>query len=299
MSVPCIVCGSDHWVERKERPKAWRTTNESFSMVECTLCGLICTYPVVPKDKVGAYYNFEQYDSHKNSSTKSAFDRAYKLIQKVNFRLKYNTLKSALKKNTENLSLLDYGCGNGSFLKYAKAKFHKIKGVEFAPGMIEYCVNSGLEVVSEEVFKNQQERFDVITLFHVFEHLYNPDDYLMHFKNHLKENGLLLIAVPNPNAFDAKFYRDYWAAWDVPIHLHHFKEQTLIRFLEKFGFKLKLKKPMLFDAFYVSILSEKIKKTRPGVVRGAVVGLVSNLFAFFTGQYSSKMYVFEKITELE
>lgn len=299
MSVPCIVCNSDRWIERKEHPKAWRTTNEVFSLFECTSCGLIRTQPVVSKEQIGLYYNFAQYDSHKNSGAKSLFDQMYKLIQKVNHRSKWNALKSALNKSSHKASILDYGCGNGAFLEFAINKFQKVRGVEFAPDMVEYCRAKGLDVLTESEFYSTSDCYEVITLFHVFEHLYDPEKYLKHFNKYLNKNGILLIAVPNPDAYDAKYYSSDWAAWDVPIHLHHFKEQTLIQLVERYGFKFKQKKPMLFDAFYVSILSEKNKKTKLGTVRGAVFGLLSNIFALFTGQYSSKMYIFEKITELE
>ncbi|MFN4299036.1 MAG: class I SAM-dependent methyltransferase [Thermaurantimonas sp.] len=299
MSVSCIVCNSDQWIERKEHPKAWRTTNEVFSLFECTSCGLIRTEPVVSKEQIGLYYNFSQYDSHKNSGSKSLFDLIYKLIQILNHRSKWNALRSVLNQYTSNLSILDYGCGNGAFLEFVIDKFQKVQGVEFAPHMIEYCKAKGLDVLSESEFYLIAHSYDVVTLFHVFEHLYEPEKYLKYFNRHLKKNGILLLAVPNPETFDAKYYNSDWVAWDVPIHLHHFKEQTIIRLVERYGFKFKKKKPMFFDAFYVSILSEKYRKTKLGTFRGAVLGLLSNVIALFTGQYSSNMYIFQKITEIE
>ncbi|GCD78295.1 methyltransferase [Thermaurantimonas aggregans] len=303
MSVSCIVCNSDKWIERKEHPKAWRTTNEIFSLHQCATCGLIKTHPLVSKEQIGLYYNLAQYDSHKNSGAKSLFDYVYKLIQKVNHRSKWNAIKSALKqsfdRSSDKVSILDYGCGNGAFLQFVSEKFQRVRGVEFAPEMIAYCNAKGIEVLSESEFYSTIDCYEVITLFHVFEHLYEPERYLKHFNKHLKKNGILLIAVPNPESYDAKYYSSDWAAWDVPIHVYHFKEQTLIRLVEKYGFKFRQKKPMLFDAFYVSILSEKNKKTKLGIIRGALFGLLSNILALFTGQYSSKMYIFEKITEIE
>ncbi|MFN3951629.1 MAG: class I SAM-dependent methyltransferase [Thermaurantimonas sp.] len=295
MSTKCDLCGGSDWLVSDITPKAWRSTNEEFNLLVCHTCGLIKTEPTIPKEQIALYYASETYDSHsKNNESKSFFGRVYFFIQKLNFRYKYSVIKKAVNKDTKNCSLLDYGSGNGNFLRYLKSKFLEVRGVEFESNMVEHCRSEGLNVTSEDEFDWKKERFDVITLFHVFEHLYDPDAYFQKFYNAAKDDGILILALPNPESYDCAFYKNDWAAWDVPIHVHHFWQDVIIKYAKKNKYKFLFKKPLYFDAFYVSILSERIRNKNFPLLRGFLVGFFSNLIALFTSQYSSLIYVFKK-----
>lgn len=289
-------CKSEKWIYSNIKPKAWRSTQEEFSLLICNKCGLIKTHPQIPKDQISDYYSSHTYDSHKKKNSKlKFFDTLYHFAQKLNFRHKYSIIKRALYSNTKGHKLLDYGCGNGNFLEFVQEKFYSVKGVEFEKLMIEYCQSKGLDVKSEEEFFLENEKYDVITLFHVLEHLYNPETYLRKFNSLMNHKGILVIALPNPNSFDSNYYKSDWAAWDVPIHVYHFTQGVIIQMAKAAGFKFLFKSPLYLDAFYVSVLSEKVKHTKLPFLRGILIGALSNVAAMISTEYSSLIYVFEKI----
>jgi 2-polyprenyl-3-methyl-5-hydroxy-6-metoxy-1,4-benzoquinol methylase len=135
------------------------------------------------------------------------------------------------------------------------------------------------------------KKFNVITLWHVLEHVTDMDETLSFFKNRLDKNGVLIIAVPNHVSYDAKHYGEYWAAYDVPRHLHHFEKKTIQQLVESKGFRLRETLPMKFDSYYVSLLSEKYKTQKTNLLKAFLVGLRSNVSAN-NERYSSSIYIF-------
>ena len=134
----------------------------------------------------------------------------------------------------------------------------------------------------------------MITLWHVLEHLPNLEDHISVFKKLLKPNGTLIIAVPNYKSFDAKHYKQFWAAYDVPRHLWHFSQSSVSNLVSKDSFQVEKVKPMWFDSFYVSLLSEKYKTGKSNLISGFKTGLMSNIKAKSSGEFSSKIYVLKK-----
>jgi hypothetical protein len=147
-------------------------------------------------------------------------------------------------------------------------------------------------IVSPKEFSADQNQYEVITLWHVLEHLHHLNHDIEQLKNHLADNGRLIIAVPNPASYDAKFYGRFWAAYDVPRHLYHFEKETLNFFLKSIGFVVEAIKPMLFDSFYVSMLSEKHRKGN--LLRALFIGLISNIKAFGKQKHSSLIYILKR-----
>jgi len=129
-------------------------------------------------------------------------------------------------------------------------------------------------------------------MWHVLEHVPKLNQRIKDLKRILKNDGTVFVAVPNPKSFDAQFYKEYWAAWDVPRHLYHFSSESVYEIMKKHGFKMVDKKPMKFDAYYVSMLSEKYKKNKLGILKASIIGLQSNVHARKNDQnYSSLIYI--------
>ena len=193
-------------------------------------------------------------------------------------------------------NLLDYGCGTGMFLNQANAKGWNSFGTEPDEGARDLS-NSNKKLA----FGNKQElnafdpliTFNAITLWHVLEHVTDLQETLEFFKQKLNPNGVLIIAVPNYNSYDAKHYKANWAAYDLPRHLYHFEAKTISKLLAKYGFALNETYPMKFDSFYVSMLSEKYLSGRINYLKAFLVGLRSNLKAKKATDYSSVIYVFK------
>jgi 2-polyprenyl-3-methyl-5-hydroxy-6-metoxy-1,4-benzoquinol methylase len=133
--------------------------------------------------------------------------------------------------------------------------------------------------------------FDVITLWHVLEHVYDLKARLKQLKRILKPNGTMFIAVPNSASWDAKHYKKYWDGYDVPRHIHHFSRESFVKLFEENGFKIEKIKGMLFDAPYISMRSEFHQNNSFAFIRGAIKGVISTISALKTGQHSSLLFV--------
>jgi 2-polyprenyl-3-methyl-5-hydroxy-6-metoxy-1,4-benzoquinol methylase len=192
--------------------------------------------------------------------------------------------------------MLDYGCGTGMFLNVCKNDGWETYGMEPDDNARKMSIEKGLDVFSDKEKVSDRiadKKFNAITLWHVLEHVTDMEATLSFFKSKLNDDGVLIIAVPNHVSYDAQYYKEFWAAYDVPRHLHHFDINSMTSLVEKAGFKFKESKPMKFDSFYVSMLSEKYKTGSVNLVKAFLVGLTSNFKAKDTHSYSSTIYIFK------
>lgn len=259
----------------------------TFQIVECTTCGFAFTNPRPADEDLGKYYESDEYISHSNTS-KGIVSRLYQLVRK-------HTLKRKLRLvNSENNigTLLDIGCGTGEFLNTVKQGGWKTIGIEPSASARKQCEdNYKLDVREEKDLNNlAPQSFDVITMWHVMEHVPYLCARVNKLKELLKADGVLIIAVPNRNSYDAKFYGEHWAAYDLPRHLWHFRPQDMRKLLEKVGFEVTKILPMKFDSYYVSILSEKYKTGGNRLISAVWKGWLSNRKAGAEGS-SSLIYI--------
>ncbi|MEM9649738.1 MAG: class I SAM-dependent methyltransferase, partial [Bacteroidota bacterium] len=189
--------------------------------------------------------------------------------------------------------LLDFGAGTGDFLLAARKQGYTVKGVEPNDKARGKAAQKDI-VLSKTATELKGGKFDVITLWHVLEHLPRLDDQISQLKSLLENQGVLLVAVPNYKSYDAVHYKKYWAAYDVPRHLWHFSRTSISKLFEKHGMEVVAIRPMIFDSFYVSLLSEKYKGNKWPWMQAFIVGLLSNLKAMSTKEYSSIIYVIKK-----
>jgi 2-polyprenyl-3-methyl-5-hydroxy-6-metoxy-1,4-benzoquinol methylase len=266
-----------------------------FDLHRCVQCGFIYTGNPPSKAEIGKYYKSDEYISHTDSS-KGVFNKIYQLVRNFSIRQKASLISGYTKLNKGRI--LDYGCGTGSFLYQMKKNGWKVTGIE--PDDIAQKKAAGL--IDESVFSPdhlhalQEASFDAITLWHVLEHVHDLDLSLNAFKRILKTNGILVIAVPNNESFDAKHYKENWAAYDVPRHLYHFTPSSIEGILSKHGFRKIGMKPMWFDAFYVSLLSEKYKYGKMRLLSALAIAIISNLSAFLQpGKCSSQIYIYRSV----
>ena len=196
---------------------------------------------------------------------------------------------------SETKTVLDVGCGTGDFLLICKTNGWSVVGVE-PNSKAKKLTKDKLQtdVIFENINEIKSNQFDVITLWHVLEHVPDLDEYILKLKLLLKPNGILVIAVPNYKSFDARYYKNFWAAFDVPRHLWHFSQKSIQLLFSKFNFKLEKVLPMYFDSFYVSLLSEKYKSGSSNFIKAFFVGLYSNLKAISNNEYSSLIYILKK-----
>jgi len=267
-------------------------SKEKFELVKNTEYGFLVTTPLPDVSELAKYYETEEYISHTDTK-RNLFEKVYHMVREYAIKKKVALINNEQEKG----SLLDIGCGTGDFLYAAKNNGWKVTGIEPNEAARSKANSKTDNTVydTSELEKLQADSFDVITLWHVLEHLPNLENQIQVFKKLLKPNGTLIIAVPNHNSFDANHYKEFWAAWDVPRHLWHFSQTSIKNLFGKFQIKLKKTIPMKFDSFYVSLLSEKYKKGKQNPFKAFWIGFRSNLKAKHTSEYSSLIYVLENL----
>ncbi len=287
MSFFCPLCSCEEF-NKKIECVDYTVSKRIFQIVSCKKCGLFQTYPFPCENEIGLYYQSQDYISHSDKKT-SVFDLIYHLVRKYTLIQKLNLIKNYVPHGT----ILDYGCGTGYFLEICKKNNYTAYGVEVNDTARELAKNKNLNVL-KDLNELKNLKFDIITLWHVLEHLYNPDNYIKDFYSMLNDNGYLILALPNKNSYDAQFYQEYWAGYDVPRHLFHFRKKDIL-LLTREMYNLVELQPMFFDAFYVSMLSEKYKNSNFFFLKGFIRGLISNIKAIKNQEYSSLIYVLQKI----
>ena len=263
-------------------------TQEEFEIKETTIAGIYKTSPV--PENLSKYYDSKDYISHHQDSGRLK-EKLYKFLQNFNLNYKRKILVDFVGLNKK---ILDYGCGAGEFVKYIERDFVTF-GFEPSESAKQYAIDKVQQttIIDNLDFINDGT-LDAITLWHVFEHVENQDEMLNKFHSKLKENGVLIIAVPNPTSYDALKYKEFWAAYDVPRHIYHFSKSGMEKLMNNENWKIKKIKPLLLDSFYISMLSEKYQKSALSWVKGMIFGLISNIKASKTGEYSSLIYIIEK-----
>lgn len=270
------------------RAKDFLVTGESFNLLLDEEREMLITSPKPDDEDLGRYYESENYISHTDSET-GLMANVYQRVKKYSLNLKCRLIK---KMSGGTGSLLDIGAGTGDFLKLAEEYHWEITGVEPNDVARENAEKKGIKLYTK-LDKITNTHFDVITLWHVLEHLPNLQEDIEKIERLLKPGGSLIIAVPNYKSFDAKYYKEFWAAYDVPRHLWHFSRKSMQNLFSD-NLTLERSKPMLFDSFYVSLLSEKYKSGKTFSIKALFVGLWSNLLALLSKESSSIIYCYRK-----
>ncbi|MFK5983261.1 MAG: class I SAM-dependent methyltransferase [Flavobacteriaceae bacterium] len=264
-------------------------TGETFELIYDSEKEMLITNPKPATENLFKYYESEDYISHTDSK-KGIVSYLYQTVKKRALQKKVALINSL---NNGSGTLLDIGAGTGDFLKQAQEANWKVSGVEPNEGAKKLAEEKGINL-QESINDLNGKTFDVITMWHVLEHVPNLEETISTIEKLLNPGGTLIIAVPNYKSFDANHYKEHWAAYDVPRHLWHFS-QTSMQKLFSGNLQLIKTRPMVFDSFYVSLLSEKNKTGKQNLIKAFFVGLQSNLSAWKTKEYSSLIYCFKKV----
>lgn len=296
----CPVCGSTE-IYQYEFCVDYLTSSVLFPLFHCRDCGFMFTQDFPNEENIGQYYASENYTSHHEA--KGLFGLAYKMVR--SFML---CKKAALvKKYQQNGRLLDIGCGQGHFLRKMEAKGFEVFGVEKNEEVRKIVKEEySIELQNSDwLTKQKDESFNAITMWHSLEHIENLNETMREANRLLAKDGVLVIALPNVKSYDQKYYKLYWAGYDVPRHLWHFSPKTFKILAKNNGFEIKKRKPMLFDVFYLSILSERNKNLNIRKKQSGLPALKGLLFGFWAclktlkkpKKASSIIYVLKKINE--
>jgi 2-polyprenyl-3-methyl-5-hydroxy-6-metoxy-1,4-benzoquinol methylase len=262
-------------------------TKEEFQIVACDSCELLLTNPRPANENLSAYYESDQYVSHKDRSN-SLINSLYRIARYFTLQRKLRIINQISEENV----LLDFGCGTGDFLETCKKDNWHIHG--FEPNEQASAIaqaKAGIPIYENLADLGKLPSMSIITLWHVLEHVPDISETIDLLKATLSPKGKILIAVPNHRSYDASVYGAYWAAYDVPRHLYHFSQASMCTFLAKHGLKIIKQKPMKLDSFYVSMLSEMYRQSHFSLVRAFVNGWKSNVYAKEGMNFSSMIYI--------
>ena len=289
----CPLCnGSD--IGKRFACKDFFATGEVFDVYECHGCGFVFTQNIPDEKEIGRYYESQSYISHSNTK-KGLFNKVYHLVRAIMLQRKVNLMENlTLLKNGK---ILDYGAGTGYFARAMKKRGWDVTAIEKSPKARELSKREfGFEMHAEDYLeKIADKEFDIVTLWHVMEHIQDLDGFWDELYRIIDDTGIAVIALPNCKSHDAKRYRENWAAYDVPRHLWHFTPMTVMRWGEKHGFILERRITMPFDGFYISMLSERYKGSSLAGIKGLWTGFMGWLATGTRREASSSIiYVFRK-----
>lgn len=292
MSLTCIVCGQvDEGI--RETVKDHLVSKQKFEIKVCLNCGFKSTENPPSVEDAGWYYETEEYIEHSNSD-KGVVNSLYHVGRE--FMLGYKL--KILNKISTGKKLLDIGTGTGYFINYLSKNGYNVAGIEINEKARKFALDEfGLSVSSPDTLFTEEigKDFDIITFWHVLEHIYNLDDVIRACIGKLNDNGKIVIALPNNQSFDAKYYGEYWAAYDVPRHLWHFSPKSLENFMNNHNLKLIDSKVLPLDPFYISIISAQYKNSWSSYLSVPFVSIISYITSiFFKSKASSLIYILEK-----
>jgi 2-polyprenyl-3-methyl-5-hydroxy-6-metoxy-1,4-benzoquinol methylase len=266
--------------------KDFSVSGESFFLLLNEEYQILKTHPQPSLDKLGSYYEFEDYISHTDGK-RTLFEKMYHFIKRKAIRDKVKLINSY---QPVKGRILDIGAGTGDFLLECKNQNWDILGIEPNDKAKGIALGKGIKF-GDTIEKLESNSFDVITMWHVLEHVPDVEHQVAELKRLLKPSGIIIIAVPNFKSYDANHYKEFWAAYDVPRHLWHFSKTAIEKLFDKQNMNLEDVKPMWFDSFYVSLLSEKYKSGKMNFISGFFIGLISNVSGCFKNEFSSHIYV--------
>lgn len=271
----------------------YSVSGQEFTLIFDPFLQCYKTMPKPAAEDMSKYYESEDYISHTDAK-RNFFEKIYHLVRDYSLKQKAKLIQKHVSKfANEYGSVLDIGCGTGDFLKIMQSQGWDVTGYE--PNLKAAKITKSKDInLMNDLSYIPDGYYDVITMWHALEHVYDVQHQIKELHRMLKPDGVLIIAVPNFMSYDAQYYKSHWAAWDVPRHLWHFRKASIEYLFSKVKMEVVKVKPMLFDSFYVSFLSEKYKTGKVNFIKGFFIGLLSNVAGFFTREYSSHIYVIKR-----
>lgn len=287
----CPVCSASN-LRNHMVVKDHSVSKESFNIMVCDNCNFHFTNPRPSEDEIGKYYDSEEYISHTDQAN-SPINLIYKIARQYALRSKKKLINSVAKDKKGRI--LDYGCGTGYFLETMKSDDWKTYGIEPNDKARAIATQKVKVKRSIDELDLKNKKFDIITLWHVLEHIHDLNSTIKSLKTILKEKGKIIIAVPNIESYEESIFGEEWAAYDVPRHLYHFSQETMKTLMLKHGLKIKKTYPMKLDAYYISLLSNKYKFAKNKFINSFITGYKSNTYASKNkNNYSSLIYIIKK-----
>ena len=253
---PCPLCGTTDATELLETGVR-SITGETYRVVQCSECDLRYTRPLPVPDELEAVYGQDYIIYHSVATTAR---RPWRLNVDALTSLYMQTLfwdrRRALLGRRPG-RLLDVGCGTGDFLLTLKQRGWNVCGTEFSDAACAMARARGIPVEQAELASVgfPDRYFDVVTLWHVLEHLEDPFATLAEVRRILRDDGLLIVEVPNSACLAFRLCKKDWFMLEVPQHVQHFTPHTLRSLLQRAGFEPVYRQNLRFWNFHIDFYS--------------------------------------------
>lgn len=276
----CIICKSpdnSNYIEINDR---LNITSDLFQLKKC-VCGFVFLDPRPTIKEIGPYYKSPNYDPH-NVTSISLRNKLFKNIQFLTSFWKSKIIEKHIQKGT----LLDIGGGDSIFgTTITDRGWEATVQDKFIKNE-----NNKISMIHDLNELNNTDKFDVITLWHSLEHIHDVEGLFTNLNDLIYDNGILVIAVPNFDAFERKIYGSNWAPYDAPRHLYHFTPNHLNQLLNKYGFSVIEMKSLYQDLPYNIMLSMKLNII--GIMKSLLAFMISFLFNLIFGPKKSSSFLF-------
>jgi 2-polyprenyl-3-methyl-5-hydroxy-6-metoxy-1,4-benzoquinol methylase len=212
--------------------------DDKFKLRKCLSCDCIFVSGIeINKEYYDKYYEADYYSADKDDGF---LIKTWSLIYKLLFNKKESIILGYFKNTKNKLSILDIGCGNGNFLISLDSKKFEKNGVEINPQGIKICEENGINIYKKsiECIDFVEKKFDIITLWHVMEHLENPQIIFEKLRKIIKDDGILIFQVPNNESMGFKFGKENWFHLDSPRHLAIPNKKTIEIICKKNGLRI-------------------------------------------------------------
>ncbi len=266
-TLACPICGLKSFESYIEVPDRFNTTAR-WKIVRSPSSGLIMLNPRPDISEIAGYYHEGpegSYDPHLHkSSAVSKEERLYLKARSLLLSRKSSMVLAGALKPLAECRILEIGCSTGDLLNCLHLKkgipAENLSGIETDPDAASAAETySGISIFRKGFHELKQEStFDRIVFWHVLEHLHDLNGILSECSRRLNRDGIMVVALPNPESLDARHYRENWIAWDAPRHLWHFTAATLGALLERHELEILRKGYWLPDTLYNCWHSEKL-----------------------------------------
>jgi 2-polyprenyl-3-methyl-5-hydroxy-6-metoxy-1,4-benzoquinol methylase len=222
----CPACGRD------THESAHPSVEPGFEILRCPDCGLGRTWPPESAERIAAWYP-EKYYGKGNVRFNPLFESLVRWFRRRRARVLHNRVPRG--------PVLDVGCGRGLMLNYLRELGYEPHGVEFSETAARHARQILKIPVTTEDFvmaPHERERYNAVVFWHSLEHFSNPVAAVARAYEALKPGGLLIVAVPNYDSWQARFFGRHWFHLDVPRHYYHFGTRSLETVLSRHRFRV-------------------------------------------------------------
>ncbi len=284
----CLICDFPNNQPYLTVPNRFHVS-EKFTLRQCSECGFVFLSPRPAENAMAAYYQDDEYQPHQQQA-QYVTEKIYRQIRAWNNRYKRRLIENLIPPG----KILDYGCGTGEFLREMMNTGWDGRGYEPSAKAADIAARQGVPLIQQ--LSEIRSRMDVISLWHVLEHVHQAKELLRQLEQKLSPYGFLIIALPNRSCYDARIYRENWVAWDAPRHLYHFTPADMVTLLKSFNFQVLEIRRLYFDPWYNSLLSEQLrakvngrKFSAMGFIKIIAVSAISTIRSLLNRNRSSSL----------